>query len=274
VCDKAKGQRPPLAFLDLGCTEEQLAWLRTKVDFIRQPDWEFPFPGREHAPGYLRGLLCRPFLRKYFPGYDVYSWIDADAWVQDWKAVELFLQGALLRQGLAIVPEIDRGSQMQYGGLPPYWNQVRGWYAMAYGEEIATQLCSFPMLNAGVFALHRDAPHWQVWEQSLGEALQKTCTTITDQIALNLVVYRQGTFHRTELLPAWCNWTCHYGLPAWDEARNCLVEPYLPHTPIGILHLTVQKHQQYRLSTTEGKGIDVRLRYPPGPIRAPVCASP
>jgi len=200
-------------------------------------------------------------------------WIDADAWVQDWQAVELFIQGARRRRGLAIVPEIDRGSRMQYGGLPNYWNQVKGWYTMAYGQEIGSQLCSFPMLNAGVFALHLDAPHWKAWEESLREALQKTCTNITDQIALNLVIYRRDTFKQTELLPAWCNWTCHYGMPAWDETRGCLVEPYLPHTSIGILHLTVQKHHQYRLSTTEGKEIDVRLRYPAGPIHAPAGPS-
>src|SRR5262249_28911056 len=36
-----------------------------------------------------------------------------------------------------------------------------------------------------------------------------------------------------------------------------------------ILHLTVQKHAHYRLSTTTGKEIDIRLRYPPSPMQGP-----
>ena len=270
---KPEGQRVPFAFFDLGCTEEQRTWLHSTVDFVRQPDWDFSFPNRPNAPTYLRGLLARPFLRRYFPDYEVYLWIDADAWVQDWRPVELFLEGARRRRGMAVVPEIDRGSQLQYGGLPHYWNQVQGWYALAYGQEVAKELCSFPMLNAGVFALHQDAPHWKAWEKTLGDALQRTVTNITDQIALNFAIYRGGLFNHTELLPAWCNWTCHYGLPRWDENRRCLVEPYLPDTPIGILHLTVQKHDQVRVMTTAGKEIDIRLRYPSGPV-PPVPSPP
>ncbi|MGH6976466.1 MAG: hypothetical protein ACREED_05505 [Stellaceae bacterium] len=30
-----------------------------------------------------------PFLRRYFPGYDVYLWLDGDTWVQDAEAIEL-----------------------------------------------------------------------------------------------------------------------------------------------------------------------------------------
>lgn len=266
--DKPESRSTALAFFDLGCTDEQRSWLRGRVDFVQQPDWEFSFKDRAKTPGYLRGLLARPFLRRYFPGFEVYLWIDSDAWVQDWRAVDLFVEGARRRTGLAIVPEVDRGSQMQYGGLPQQWKQVQGWYEMAYGAEVAQELCSFPILNAGVFALHRDAPHWGVWEQSLRQALERTASNVTDQMALNYAVYRGGLFPRTELLPAWCNWTCHSGMPFWDVGGACLVEPYLPHTPIGVLHLTARKHRQHRLFTTQGLEMDVRVRYPAGPAEA------
>ena len=281
IRERPEGRQVALAFLDVGCTDEQRDWLRSRVDFLTTPQWEFDFPGREGAPGYLRALLARPFLKRYFPSHDVYVWIDADAWVHDWRAVELLLRGARRRRGLAIVPELDRGYHLLYGHLPQVWENFERAYAAVYDRELAQQLRSFPMLNAGVFALHEDAPHWPVWELCLSVALRRSCSILTDQLALNLAVYGQGLFPRTELLPAWVNWTCHAGLPAWDEAVGGLVEPYLPHPPIGILHLTGPKDpadprsNQYRLSTTASeKTCAVCLRYPSQPVTESAAPPP
>jgi hypothetical protein len=265
--DKQQGCDAAIAFFDLGCTHPQRKSLRPLVDIVAEPEWEFDFPSRDSKPAFLRGLLARPFLRRYFPGFDVYFWLDADAWVQDWTAVELFCDGALRRRGMALVPEIDRGSARQYGGLPEYWKLAAGWYAAAFGNEVAAKLHSFPMLNAGVFALHHEAPHWRVWEESIALALKSACTIMTDQLALNYSVYTQGLFKHTELLPAWCNWMCHNGFPLWHTDRQCLVEPYLPHTEIGILHLTTRDKSPVRnLATTDGQAIDARITYPARPV--------
>jgi hypothetical protein len=271
VRDKPPGRQLEVAFLDLGCTHQQREDLRSVVEHVVEPEWEFDFPARDTKPAFLRGLLARPFLRRYFPDFEVYFWMDADAWLQDWLAVELFCHGAGRRRGMAIVPEIDRGSARQYGGLPAYWKLAEGWYTAAFGAEAAKQLHSFPMLNAGVFALHHDAPHWNVWEKSLAAALQSGCTVMTDQLALNFGIYTQGLFKHTELLPAWCNWACHNGFPVWHVERSCLVEPYLPHTAIGILHLTTRDKSPVRkLMTSDGQAIDVRITYPATPVPSPV----
>jgi hypothetical protein len=252
-----------IAFLDLGCDASQAAWVRQVSDHVEVPDWEFDFPERDSKPGFLRGLLARPFLRKYFPGYDVYLWIDADAWVQNWYAVELLVRAAYLRTGLAIVPEVDRCSLRQYGGLPAYWEHTFGWYRKAFGEAIAQRLFSFPMLNAGVYAMHRDAPHWEIWKDSIAHALHQVCSTMTDQVALNCSVYLSGLLSRTELLPAWCNWTCHNGFPKWDSKATVLVENYLPNHPIGILHLTTRDKSVIRnLESIDGTNVAVQLTYP------------
>ena len=71
-------QLSTLAVFDFGCTAEQRDWLNAHVDFVREPDWDFAFPGREQAPTYLKGLLARPHLRRYFPEFGVYLWLDAD----------------------------------------------------------------------------------------------------------------------------------------------------------------------------------------------------
>lgn len=263
VRHKIEGRKIPLACFDLGCTQEQCQWLRERVDHLVRPGNDLPLPEGAEVPLHVRGLLARPFLREYFPGFDVYLWLDADAWVQDWEAVELFQRGALSR-GLAIVPEVDRGSVLQYGRLPAWWEKVRRYYDGPYGPEVAGRLCSYPLLNAGVFALHREAPHWERWAEALRTGVRRRVDLFSDQTALNYVVYEGGLLPSTELLPSWCNWTCHFGLPALDEFQRVLVEPYLPHRRLGILHLSGNKRPRYRLRTTTGGTTESALLYPLG----------
>jgi len=87
VREKPEGGNVAIGFFDLGCTPQQLQWLKTQVNIIQKPDWDIDFPGKNEAPHYLKGLLARPFLRRYFPNFDIYLWIDADDWVQAWQAV-------------------------------------------------------------------------------------------------------------------------------------------------------------------------------------------
>ncbi|MGE3778911.1 MAG: tetratricopeptide repeat protein, partial [Pirellulaceae bacterium] len=259
-----------LAVMDVGCTAQQRGWLEAHVDVCCEPAWHFEFANRSELPGYLRGLLARPFLRDYFPGFETYVWIDADAWVQEWRAIELFCAGARMRRGLAVVPEIDRCSWRQYGGLPEYWQAVAGWYAAQFGPGVGDRLCSYPMLNAGVFGLDAAAPHWNEWRSAIARALQWRCGIMTDQLALNVIVYMQGLLEKTELLPATCNWTCHNGFPMWDEHQRRMVEPYLPRAPIGIVHLTTRDKSPIRpIRTTDNRQIPARVMFPAGPIGQP-----
>jgi len=262
VREKPEGENVAIGFFDLGCTPKQLQWLKTQVNIIQKPDWDFDFPGKNEAPHYLKGLLARPFLRRYFPNFDIYLWIDADAWVQDWQAVKLLVKGAAKR-GLAVVPELDRGYYLAYGKLPWYWQFVYRDYQAAFGEEVAQQLHSYPTINAGIFALEKDAPHWEIWAEYLEQALQRHVSLMTDQIALNRLVYGTEMFDKTEMLPARCNWSCNFGLPVWDKHQACFVEPYLPQEAIGILHITGHKHDLVKLATTDGNQIEISLRYQP-----------
>ncbi|MEG4418841.1 CmcI family methyltransferase [Microcoleus sp. LAD1_D5] len=260
VREKPEGENVAIGFFDLGCTPEQLQWLKTQVNIIQKPDWDFDFPGQNEAPHYLKGLLARPFLRRYFPNFDIYLWIDADAWVQDWQAVELLVKGAAKR-GLAVVAELDRGYYLAYGKLPWYWQFVYRDYQAAFGEEVAQHLHSYPTINAGIFALQKDAPHWEIWAEYLEQGLQRHVSLMTDQIALNRLVYGTEMFDKTEMLPARCNWSCNFGLPVWDKHQACFVEPYLPQEAIGILHMTGHKHDLVKLATTDGNQIEISLRY-------------
>ena len=143
---------------------------------------------------------------------------------------------------------------------------IRLWHI---GEADAEQLVRFPMLNAGVFAYRRDAPHCEIWAESIRRALHVGCTLMTDQFALNEAMYRRGVLAQTELLPAWCNWVCHLCIPDWDPVGRQFVEPYLPHAPIGIVHLTAAKHDRVVVSTTAGEKTRTRLQFDPERERTP-----
>src|SRR5437764_6462495 len=58
VRDRAAGPEAPIAFFDLGCTPQQVQWLRSQVQFLRAAEWEFDFPP---------ALGCRNTTRACWP---------------------------------------------------------------------------------------------------------------------------------------------------------------------------------------------------------------
>src|SRR5262249_10236778 len=151
-------------------------------------------------------------LPRHVPGYETYLWIDADTWIQDWAAIELYIQASA--GGMAITPEIDRAYRHHYHAGPEFRGVIGQAYAEAFGQAEADYLAHQPLLNTGVFALRADAPHWRAWEAVLGDALQRSRNVLVEQLALNWVAYRQGQPMR--FLPSWCNWICHHATPAYD----------------------------------------------------------
>ena len=231
----AEGRALALGILDCGLTGEQRAWCRAQGAILVEPVWDFEFPGREKLKDGYKALTARPFLPRYFPGFDLYLWIDGDCWVQQGDALSLVLAAA--RTGaLAVAPEIHR-SMRHYRHAWTEFSTINGAaYAECFDKETADRLIRYPLINAGVFALKVDAPHWAGWAEVLGEALQRSAN-MTDQIALNVLVYDRG--FACEPLPSRCNWPIHHATPAWDAERGLFVEPAMPYDPLGILHMTI-----------------------------------
>lgn len=232
-----------ISVFSAGLREDQKADLSGLVQHIEEAEWNFDLPWLHKRPQHRKARTCAPFAPRYFPGYDVYVWIDADAWVNDWAPIDLLIRGAE-RGALAISPEVDRAYERPIGGLGITWLLNRPVYVNswmyknakhAFGRRIAREMALYPVLNAGVYALRHDAPHWAGWERYMGKFLG-TGRLIGDQISLNLSVYREGL--ALELLPAYCNWLAIKSMPKFDKAAGRFVEPYLPHLPIGVLHLT------------------------------------
>jgi lipopolysaccharide biosynthesis glycosyltransferase len=221
-----------LACFDLGLALESRTWLERFASHIAVPDWDLPVDSQlRAAKPDLRALTVRPFLRDYFPGYDVYLWIDADAWVQEQSALQLYV--SLAAQGhLVAAQEVDRAYRQTEGIFS--WRAGR--MAQCYGQQAANQTIWGTYFNNGVFALHAQASHWAPWAKWFRAGLETSGGLLCcDQTALNYAIWQEQL--PVYPLSARYNWLCHLAVPAFDMMRNQFFEPFEPRQTIGIMHL-------------------------------------
>ena len=268
-----ESENTAICILDAGLSDEQKKILSTKVDQIKSADWDIEVPGyKVRGKEWLKSQVSRAFLPKYFPNYEKYLWIDADAWVNSWEAVDLFLKGCENNK-LSIATSADRAygrvlrAEWVFGSFARIKSQnYKHAKSSGFSEKIARQVALKPHLNIGVFALELNAPHWKVWQKNLKHALNSGKIWGSEQIAMNVTIYNDEL--DVEILPAYCNWTLIEGLK-FDKERNTLVEPYLPNHKIGIVHFAgknndqIRKNKNYisKIKTIDGDLIDIKLRY-------------
>jgi len=228
-----RNQQIRLAVFDLGLSPMSLTWLASQVDDIQIPNWDLPIDSDlMAAKPHLRALTCRPFLPRYFPGYQTYIWLDADTWVQNSFAIDWLIEGSSAG-ALAACPESDRC--YRFSPKAETWRRQR--LESAFGNDALRHLSTRPYVNAGVFALRANAIHWRLWENHYRLALANSRGhAVSDQTSLNHALWTENL--PLNPLPALCNWTVHLGLPCWDKELRRFVEPFVPRREIGILHLT------------------------------------
>ena len=259
--------------MDAGLTEEQKKILEKKVFKIKKAEWDIEVPnfkvkGRE----WLKSQVSRAFLPNYFPGYKKYLWIDADAWVNSWSAIELYLKGCENNK-LSIATSADRAygrvlrAEWVFGSFARVKSQnYKHAKSSGFSEKIAREVALKPHLNIGVFALEANASHWEVWQKNLRAALKSGKIWGSEQIAMNITIYHDGL--NVEILPAYCNWTLIEALK-FDKEKNTLVEPYLPNHQIGIVHFAGKNNDLIRndknfiskVKATDGSLVEMKLRF-------------
>lgn len=269
IREKKEGRDVSISFLDLGCSSEQLQWLENMSTHVKKADWNIQFPTQVPKPNHIKAQAAKPFLRTYFPNHNVYIWMDADTWIQDWEAVELYLQGAKQSE-IAITPEMHRSFKGYYEYGTGY--QWLSWkvYEECFDSQQAEKYQRYPIINSGVFAMRKDSKLWDLWAAQLTLSLQKTQHLCTEQTTLNHVIYGfdyDQLLENVEFLPVTCNWPCHQGLPLFDSERGLLVEPFLPYEKLNIIHRsgdTIKEKGQEDISTLNGKTIKMNLQYKEG----------
>ena len=201
-----------ICILDAGLEASQIEILEKKVNKIKKAKWDIEVPsfkikGRE----WLKSQVSRAFLPNYFPDYKKYLWIDADAWVNSWEAIELYIKGCKKKK-LAIATSADRSygrvlrAEWLFGSFARIKSQnYKHAKSSGFSEKISREVALKPHLNIGVFSLEVDAPHWEIWKKNLKKALSSGKIWGSEQIAMNISIYSDNL--DVEILPAYCNWT-------------------------------------------------------------------
>jgi hypothetical protein len=247
VIAAAPGPVPAFGVIDGGLTAQQVEALRAAgVQVARVPD-DPAFPHEIFRRNTNVAVnLGKPWLDRLFPGHATILWLDADTWVQDFAAIEL-VQGAAQKGALSIVQGGGRYWERQidirwlFGG-PGGLGQVRSFFYKngrhaGLKLSVLRDLGTRSLLNAGVFGLRADAPHWASLRRWQAHILKNSGKPFTsDQLAIGLAIYQDRL--PVELLPDGCNYIRPWRV---DLARGRLVEWFYPYPPVGIVHLAGQK---------------------------------
>ena len=262
-----------ICVLDAGLSDNQKNILLKKVDTIKKANWDIEVPSyKVIGKEWLKSQVSRAFLPKYFPGYNKYLWIDADAWINSWETIELYFKGSDNNK-LSISTSADRayGRVLKVDWLIGGFAKVKSQNykhakSSGFSEKIAREVALKPHLNIGVFCLEATASHWDAWKKNLKIALKSGKIFGSEQIAMNVTIYIDKL--DVEILPAYCNYTLIDGMK-FDTKRNTFVEAYLPNHKIGIVHLAgkhnnnirVNKNNLIEVRTLEGKIIKKSARF-------------
>ena len=272
-----EGKEVDICILDAGLSDEQKKILSNKVKEIKKAEWDIEVPGyKVGQKEWLKSQVSRAFLPKYFPGYKKYLWIDCDAWVQDWSSVELYFK-ACESGKLGITQTMGPGYRIMskvkwlFGKIAVIKSQnFKHAISSKIGIENARKLAFAPHINIGVFSLEENSPCWKNWQKNLTKTLNSGKIFGSEGLAINMSVYIDEI--ETEFLPLNCNWIASNLLPRYDEQKQSFVEPFLPNTKIGIMHLAaglwkdgkdmrIDKSVEIDIKTLSKKTISKSLRF-------------
>ena len=272
-----ESEKIAICVLDAGLTDDQKKIISDKVDEIKSAEWDIEVPEKKvKGKEWLKSQVSRAFLPKYFPNYEKYLWIDCDAWVNDYKCLELYFK-ACENGKLGITQTIGPGYK-----ITSKVNWLIGKLAIIKSQNFkhaiksrisyskARKLAFAPHINIGVFSLQKSSDVWTNWQKNLEQTLKYGDIFGSEQLAMNMSVYIDNV--KTEFLPLNCNWITSNLLPKFDEENNTFVEPYLPNYKIGIIHLAAgiwkdgkdmrtNKDIKIQIKTLNDKTILKSLRY-------------
>ena len=231
-----------ICVLDAGMTIEQLKKIENKVDEIKKANWDIPVSSlRVRGREWLKSMVSRAFLPNYFPSFQKYIWIDCDAWINSWIAIEM-LNLACEKNKIGIVSMADRhtGRLLKVKWLLRNLSLIKSQNykhakSSGFSEEISRFVGLQPHLNTGVFSLQKESSIWKVWQKNCEKSLSKGRIFASEQIAMNISVYIDNV--ENNILPYYCNWIPNPGNTKIDLTTGKFVEGFIPHHEIGIMHL-------------------------------------
>ena len=157
-----------ICVLDAGLTEEQVKILKNKVFSIKKAKWDIEVPSRKvKDKEWLKSQVSRAFLPDYFTEFEKYLWIDCDAWVNSWEAIELYFK-ACNNGKLGITQSIGPGYRILtkvkwiFNKLALIKSQnYKHAKKSGFSESTARKIAFAPHINIGVFSLEKKSKCWK-----------------------------------------------------------------------------------------------------------------
>jgi lipopolysaccharide biosynthesis glycosyltransferase len=227
--------------IDIGCSAETLDWMGSNKVSIRRFSMLEVIGQKlgDHLKPYQYAQLCRPFIRQIVPDYDVYIWCDADIWLQDADTLRAYEAAAGSSRGKIVLSAfIDDSYTVTKSDPDKYIGYAFRWYAGCYGPTLAKTYCDKPILNSGLFALHKSSKIWEKWAQELIHAHKRAITDphtnhLAEQTVLNYICYSENLFVEVDALH---NYNCHEGTAIRLDGVVVVDDPL--YRKIGAIHLT------------------------------------
>lgn len=258
------------AVLDCGLNNETIQFFKEKNIEVAKSEWHVNIPSyKARGREYLKAQFSRFYLDEYFPGYENYIWMDSDTWINCKEIFNYYIIGAI-QSGFSITPQIDRASSKiisikWFLNFPYKINSIN--YkniSRSLNKALGRKYAGHYTINAGCFAYNHKFEGIKNIRKNLNIASKKGRVFGSDQVALALTMFEDKV--PFELLPSYCNWMCEHHLPKFCTNSNKFVEPFIPNTNIGVMHLAgldevrVNKNIHHEIKTLEGSKIRKSLR--------------
>tara|TARA_B100001059_G_C17772909_1_gene549506 strand:+ start:405 stop:1307 length:903 start_codon:yes stop_codon:yes gene_type:complete len=258
-------------FLDGGLQESEKVYFSSFGVNVIDPGWPNKLSKiKAGKKNHLKVELAKVHLDKLIPNSQNIIWIDADAWVQNVNAIEI-IKSVIIKKKLAIVSQASR-LQERHMSLKKVFGPLYILKNILYKnatkanlkKEIINSMVARPTLNAGVFGISSDSPHWKrlrYWQKIFLNNPRVRIFTTT-QLALGIISYYEKL--PFEALPDICNYMGPY---RWSKKLNLFIDLYAPYHPVGIIHLVSQeqmridKEHKIDVYDEEDKIIQMSLRY-------------
>ena len=204
---------------------------------------------------YVAFASIKPRIPELFPGFDLYTWIDADCWLQNDGALKR-IEIASPHFDVCIHPEYD----VHYAGFPTPNLRTLDIYERSMPKDVAPRILRLPMVNTGVVGARRDSRIWSMWHAELAALRTRfergEAEFFSDQIPLHHLIHTSPEL-KVYPLRATDNWQTYASLPKISPSYR-LREPTFPFEEISILHMAgPTKDNIYEL---EGEKFRLRRR--------------
>lgn len=222
----------PICVLDCGLTEDQKSYLfeRSNVSDIKDPGWDvemenYPISGR-------KAIVSKAFLSKHFPKYRYYFWIDADAWIQDERSLDMFINHAQ-----------EYGIGITQTGVAAAGHTIHFQFTDLRRKCIAKEYLNDPVLDqtygvsVGAFCIDNETEIFSEWQKVITKNIRETRFNFfadTDSCGITCAFFDFKTLARYH----------HHG-----DINRCSKGVFLyQNTPMGIIALAAkQKWNRYQI---------------------------